>query len=252
MIRPRIRGPDRELTCRACCRFRSRHDLPPPRKRRWRWRERAGLCARRRVARCRTRPFPQGASQSPSDRTSTCAPCKAVRRAPSGYHWSQQTSVPSLPALVSRARKPRSPGSEVKLFVVERIVGDVHLAVEAAQRTVAVEDGGGIVIDAGGALFEKGGDEDDSVSARGCGQFFAGRARNRFGQDRTVRDLRAGRSTGSGKVRAGKRLARRAPRHPPCGSGPSPDSLPAPGRRTSGSGPRGISQAARVRPPGSI
>ena len=39
-----------------------------------------------------------------------CAPCKAVRRAPSGYHWSQQTSVPSRPALVSRARKPRSPG----------------------------------------------------------------------------------------------------------------------------------------------
>ena len=35
---------------------------------------------------------------------------KAVRRAPSGYHWSQQTRVPRRPALVSSARNPRSPG----------------------------------------------------------------------------------------------------------------------------------------------
>src|SRR5882672_10394915 len=34
----------------------------------------------------------------------------AVRRAPSGYHWSQQTSVPIRPTRVSNARKPRSPG----------------------------------------------------------------------------------------------------------------------------------------------
>ena len=31
-------------------------------------------------------------------------------RAPSGYHWSQQTSVPTLPNRVGNTRKPRSPG----------------------------------------------------------------------------------------------------------------------------------------------
>src|SRR6266508_4148198 len=38
------------------------------------------------------------------------APCSAVSRAPSGYHWSQHTSVPIAPTRVSNARKPRSPG----------------------------------------------------------------------------------------------------------------------------------------------
>ena len=45
-------------------------------------------------------------------------------------------------------------GGEVILFVVERVVGDVHLAIEPAQGAVRVEDDGRVVIDAGGALLE--------------------------------------------------------------------------------------------------
>ena len=45
-------------------------------------------------------------------------------------------------------------GSEVKLFVIQRVIGDVHLAIEAAQRSVGVEDDGRVVIHAGRALLE--------------------------------------------------------------------------------------------------
>src|ERR1700730_1751517 len=48
--------------------------------------------------------------------------------------------------------KPEIAGSEIKLFVIERIVGDMHLAVEAARSAVAVENGCGVVIDAGCSL----------------------------------------------------------------------------------------------------
>ena len=52
-------------------------------------------------------------------------------------------------------------GGEVKLFVVEGVVGDVHLAVGAEERAVGLEDGGGVVVEAGGAALEEAGDEDD-------------------------------------------------------------------------------------------
>ena len=39
-------------------------------------------------------------------------------------------------------------GSEVVLFVVERIIRDVHLAVKAAQRPIRIEEDGGVVINA--------------------------------------------------------------------------------------------------------
>ena len=45
-------------------------------------------------------------------------------------------------------------GSEVVLFVVKRVVGDVHFAIEAAQGPVRVKKDGGIVIDPGSALLE--------------------------------------------------------------------------------------------------
>ena len=60
---------------------------------------------------------------------------------------------------------------EVILLVVERIVGDVHLAVEAEQRAVRVEDHRGVVIDARRALLEERGDQDDRRSASpACGK----------------------------------------------------------------------------------
>src|SRR5258708_20070376 len=46
-------------------------------------------------------------------------------------------------------------GSEIKLFVIERIVGDVHLAVETARRSIGVEEGSGVVIDARGTLLKQ-------------------------------------------------------------------------------------------------
>ena len=51
---------------------------------------------------------------------------------------------------------------EVILFVVERIVGNVHLAIEAAQSSVRVEQDSGVVIDARGALLEQRRDQDDA------------------------------------------------------------------------------------------
>src|SRR6185295_15132293 len=45
-------------------------------------------------------------------------------------------------------------GSEVILFVVQRVVGDVHLAIQAAQGAVRVKNDGRVVIEAGSSLFE--------------------------------------------------------------------------------------------------
>ena len=56
-----------------------------------------------------------------------------MSRAPSGYHWSQHTSVPNLPKSPSKVLKPKIAGREVELFVVERIVRDVHLAIDAGK-----------------------------------------------------------------------------------------------------------------------
>ena len=44
---------------------------------------------------------------------------------------------------------------EIKLFVVKRIVGNVHLAILAGNLAVSVDDHSRVVINAGGALFKK-------------------------------------------------------------------------------------------------
>ena len=44
---------------------------------------------------------------------------------------------------------------EIKFFLVKRVVGDMHFAVDAAQNAVRIEDRCRVVIDAGGALFEE-------------------------------------------------------------------------------------------------
>src|ERR1700722_3859385 len=46
-------------------------------------------------------------------------------------------------------------GSEIKFFVIERIIGNVHLSIEPAQGTIGIEDGGGVMVDAGRTLLEK-------------------------------------------------------------------------------------------------
>src|ERR1035437_2512287 len=55
--------------------------------------------------------------------------------------------VESLEAEIAR--------SEIKLFVVERIVGNVHLAVDAAQCAIGIENRGRVVIEAGSALLKE-------------------------------------------------------------------------------------------------
>jgi hypothetical protein len=55
--------------------------------------------------------------------------------------------TPTRPTFVSKLRKPRIAGGEVKLLVVERVVRDVHLAVQPELRAVGVEDGRRVVIE---------------------------------------------------------------------------------------------------------
>src|SRR5580692_12646592 len=54
--------------------------------------------------------FSEGCQPMAVGKKRTSAPRRAVRRAPSGYHWSQQTSVPMGPCVVCVDLKPRSPG----------------------------------------------------------------------------------------------------------------------------------------------
>ena len=56
------------------------------------------------------RPSRRGASRSRWGRRGSRRRWSAVRRAASGYHWSQQTRVPTVAWSVRIAWKPRSPG----------------------------------------------------------------------------------------------------------------------------------------------
>ena len=73
-------------------------------------------------------------------------------------------------------------GREVELLEEERIVRDVHLAVEAEQRAIGVDDRGGVVIEAGGALFEQRRDDDDAQFGGQRAEAVGGRARDGFGE----------------------------------------------------------------------
>ena len=67
-------------------------------------------------------------------------------RAPSGYHWSQQTSVPTGPTDVFFRAKAEIAGREVELLVIKRIVGDVHLSIKPGNRSIGLNGGGRVVI----------------------------------------------------------------------------------------------------------
>src|ERR1019366_9476545 len=82
--------------------------------------------------------------------------------------------IPLIPA-DQRPDSPRTgveraesqvPGSEVELFVIQRIVRNVHLAVQPAQRAVAVEDRRGIVVDASGPFLKQGCDQNHPIVSR--------------------------------------------------------------------------------------
>ena len=96
-------------------------------------------------------------------------------------------------------------GGEVELLVVERIVGDVHLAVEAEDRPVGVEDDRRVVVDPRRPPLEDRADDRPS-SSRGRpppGPRSSGRGSARRG--RRTCGPRPGRNTASGTTRAGKR-----------------------------------------------
>ena len=73
-------------------------------------------------------------------------------------------------------------GREIKFFVEQRVVGNVHLPVNAEQRAVGVNDRGGVVINAGGAFLEQRGDDDDLVLLRELLERLGAWAGNFFGQ----------------------------------------------------------------------
>ncbi len=71
---------------------------------------------------------------------------------------------------------------EVELLVVQRIVGDVHLAIDARQLAARVDDGRGVVIDARRAPLEQRRDDGDLQLACDIAQALGRRAGNRFGE----------------------------------------------------------------------
>ena len=73
-------------------------------------------------------------------------------------------------------------GGEVELLVVERVVGDVHLAVGVGDAAVFFDGDGGVVVEAGGAAFEEAGDEDDAGFAADAGEGVGGGAGDGLGE----------------------------------------------------------------------
>ena len=77
--------------------------------------------------------------------------------------------------------EPHVAGREVELLIEGRVVGDVHLAVEA-DAVGPVEDDGAVVVEAGRALFEDGNHDRDAGLARDCGKFFRARPGDGLGE----------------------------------------------------------------------
>jgi hypothetical protein len=73
-------------------------------------------------------------------------------------------------------------GGEVELLVVERVVGDVHLAVEVGDGAVFFDGDGGVVIQARRSTFKKTGDEDDAGLAADAGEGVGGGAGDGLGE----------------------------------------------------------------------
>src|SRR5262249_1689061 len=73
-------------------------------------------------------------------------------------------------------------GREVELLVVQRVVGDVHLAIAAGEPAVGIEDDGRVVVDARGAPLEDGADDDHARVARDAGERVGRRSGYGLGQ----------------------------------------------------------------------
>src|SRR5208283_2112045 len=73
---------------------------------------------------------------------------------------SSRCSIKSLEAQIA--------GREIKLLVVKRIIGDVHLAVGPAQHAIRIENRGGVVIKARRTFLEERRNQHDFI-LEGCG-----------------------------------------------------------------------------------
>src|SRR5580704_9612511 len=80
-------------------------------------------------------------------------------------------------------------GREVKFFVVARVVGDVHLAVAVDDFARLVDDGGGVVINAGRAPLEDRCDDNYFPRLGDGAERFGRRSGNRLGQIEEFRVL---------------------------------------------------------------
>src|SRR6266404_2688063 len=81
-----------------------------------------------------------------------------------------------------KIRETEIAGGEIKLFVVQGIVGNVHFAVFSEKRSVRVEDGAGVVVNAWGAALEERNDQRDFLFLRNLRECFGRRAGNGFGE----------------------------------------------------------------------
>ena len=98
--------------------------------------------------------------------------------------------IPLVPA--HQRAHPAEPGrhgleakvarSEIELLVEQRVVGDVHLAVDARQRPVRLEDHQGVVVEARGPALEQRGQQDDAATPGDLREPLGGGAGDRFGQ----------------------------------------------------------------------
>ena len=78
-------------------------------------------------------------------------------------------------------------GGEVELFVVGGIVGDVHLAIFAGDRAVALKDHGSVVVEAGCTALEEGSNEHYGVAACEFAEKLGRRTGNGFGEVEKLR-----------------------------------------------------------------
>ena len=136
--RPKTLDPRRWAYCREYFRSRDPRDSLRPHTRHWQLHVRAGLSARHHAARLQTQLSPPDASRLPWDK-------KNVRTLQS--RQPRAFGIPLVPADKSshtasircQPLETEIARSEIKLFVVKRIVRDVHLAVKACWAAIGVK-----------------------------------------------------------------------------------------------------------------
>src|ERR1700746_1756070 len=81
-------------------------------------------------------------------------PLQSSEARPLGIPLVPTNKCPYLSKRSVKTLKPQITRGEIKLFVIKRIVGDVHLSIHAAQAAIGFDNGGGIVVDAGSATLK--------------------------------------------------------------------------------------------------